>query len=209
MASSDTRWRITGDYFENCNCAVACPCLFSPAPPFTSQPTQGACEVAFGFHIDGGRYGDLSLDGLNVAMAVRTPGPMADGDWTVALYVDERANQAQRDALQAIFAGGAGGPMGNFAPLISKVLGIAAVPINWRAEDRRRSIEIPGRMQMGVTAAPGLVPDDAIWARNAHPFASEVAMAVGTEASTWADYGLRWDNSGKNGHYAPIDWTNA
>ena len=22
-----TQWRLTGDYFENCNCDVACPCL--------------------------------------------------------------------------------------------------------------------------------------------------------------------------------------
>lgn len=206
--AADTRWRVTGDYFENCNCDVACPCLFSPAPPFTSQPTQGACEVAFGFHVGHGNFGDVRLDGLNVAMAVRTPGPMAEGDWTVALYVDEAADGPQREALTAIFSGAAGGTMGNFAPLISTVLGVVPAPIRWHAEAGRRSIEIPGRMALGVVAAPSVVPDEAIWARNAHPFASEVAMAVGTEASTWADFGMRWDNSGKNGHYAPIDWTN-
>jgi hypothetical protein len=209
MATSDTRWRITGDYFENCNCDLVCPCLFSSAPPFTSRPTQGACEVAMGFHIDHGTFGDVALDGLNVAMLVRTPGPMAEGDWTVALYVDERADEPQREGLTAIFSGAAGGTMGNFAPLISKVLGVVPAPIHWHAEDLRRSIEIPGRMAMGVAAAPSVVPDEAIWARNAHPFASEVAMAVGTEASTWTDYGQHWDNSGKNGHYAAIDWTNA
>ncbi|MFL5625724.1 MAG: DUF1326 domain-containing protein, partial [Ktedonobacteraceae bacterium] len=56
MASTQTSWQITGDYFENCNCDVVCPCLFSPNPPLTSRPTAGACEVAFGFHIDQGRY---------------------------------------------------------------------------------------------------------------------------------------------------------
>jgi len=34
-------------------------------------------------------------------------------------------------------------------------------------------------------------------------------MAVGEDGSTWTDYGMRWDNSGKNGHYAPINWSNA
>ena len=63
-------------------------------------------------------------------------------------------------------------------------------------------------MAMGVVAVPSMVPDQAIWARNAHVFASEIAMAVGTDASTWTDFGMRWDNSGKNGHYAPIDWSN-
>jgi hypothetical protein len=207
--AADTRWRITGDYFENCNCDVVCPCLFSPAPPLTSKPTQGACEVAFGFHVDHGKFGDVALDGFNVAVLARTPGPMAEGNWTVALYVDESADESQRAALTAIFSGAAGGTMGNLAPLISTVLGVVPAPIHWRADDRRRSIEIPGRMAMGVVAAPSMVPDQAIWARNAHPFASEIAMAVGTDASTWTDFGMRWDNSGKNGHYAPIDWTNA
>jgi hypothetical protein len=34
-------------------------------------------------------------------------------------------------------------------------------------------------------------------------------MAAGNEQSTWEDYGMRWDNSGKNGHYAAITWSNA
>ena len=38
-------WSIAGEYFENCNCTVACPCIFSANAPFTSQPTEGACEV--------------------------------------------------------------------------------------------------------------------------------------------------------------------
>jgi hypothetical protein len=207
MATSDPRWQITGGYIENCSCDVVCPCLFSPAP--ANVPTQGACEVALGFHVDAGRYGDVSLDGLNAAVAFRTPGPMQDGDWTAAFYVDERGNDAQRDALEAIVSGKAGGIIGDLMSMVSTVLGVAVVPITWHAEDRRRSMEIPGRMHVGVTATPGNDPDDAIWARNAHPFAPEVAMAIGTEARTWTDYGRHWDNSGKNGHYAPIDWTNA
>jgi hypothetical protein len=32
-------------------------------------------------------------------------------------------------------------------------------------------------------------------------------VAVGSVDSTYADHGLRWDNSGKNAHYAPINWS--
>jgi hypothetical protein len=35
MASTQTRWQLAGDYFENCNCDVVCPCLFSPNAPLT------------------------------------------------------------------------------------------------------------------------------------------------------------------------------
>ncbi|MDP9366738.1 MAG: DUF1326 domain-containing protein, partial [Chloroflexota bacterium] len=173
-------------------------------------PTEGACEVAFAFHLDKGSFGDVSLDGLNAALIARTPGPMIEGNWSVALYVDERADERQREALQAIFAGQAGGTMGNFAPLISEVLGVKAVPITYRTEGKRRSVEIPGIMTMAVhPVASAMGEDKELVAINAHPFAPEgVAMAVGEQGSTWADYGLRWDNSGKNGHYAPIRWSN-
>lgn len=202
-------WQITGDYFENCNCDVVCPCLFSPNAPLTSQPTAGACEVAFGFHIDHGRYDATPLDGLNVALIARAPGQMAQGNWSVALYLDERANEQQSQGLQAIFTGADGGPMAILAPLISTVLGAKAVPINFQKVGKRRSVEIPSIMQLAVQALPSLNPDQEIWAQNAHPFASSVSLAVGEEHSTFADYGMHWDNSGKNGHYAPISWSNA
>jgi hypothetical protein len=165
--------------------------------------------VAFAFHVDKGNYGDVTLDGLNAAVTAHSPGIMADGNWSVAVYVDDRANDQQREALQAVFTGSAGGPLGGVVPLISTVLGIKSTPIAYRIEGKRRSVEISNLMHIGVHAAPGLDPEKEIFATNAHPFAPEgVAMAVGDEASTWTDYGMRWDNSGKNGHYAAIRWSN-
>src|SRR5258708_16724572 len=99
MASTQTRWQIAGDYFENCNCDVVCPCLFSPNPPLTSRPTAGTCELAIGFHINRGSYGDVSLDGLALAMMVHIPGPMADGNWSAAIYLNTRPNQPQHHHL--------------------------------------------------------------------------------------------------------------
>ncbi len=208
MAPTQTRWQIKGDYFESCNCDIVCPCLVSLNAPMTSKPTQGACEVAFAFHIDSGSYGDSRLDGLNAAVIARTPGAMAAGDWTVALYVDERGDAGQRDALQAIFSGASGGMMANFSPLISTILGVKAVPISFQKEGRRRAVEIPDLLHMSVQAIPN-VAAEAMVAANLHPFNLEgVALATGEAGSTWDDYGHHWDNSGKNGHYAPITWSN-
>jgi hypothetical protein len=211
MAEATTpSWDFTGSYFENCNCAVVCPCLFSAGAPLSAQPTEGACEVAFAFHVDQGRYDDVSLDDLNVAMIARTPGPMIEGNWTAALYVDERADDRQQTALQTIFTGQAGGVMGAFAPLISEVLGVRMVPISYQVEGNRRWVEIPDIMNLAVRAAPSAMgADQEITATNAHPFAPEgLVLAVGDEGSVWSDYGMRWDNSGRNGHYAPIRWSN-
>jgi hypothetical protein len=207
--ATETRWQISGDYFESCNCNVVCPCLVSSGAPLTAQPTQGVCEVALIVHIDKGSYGAVSLDGLNAVVVVHTPGPMANGNWKVAAYVDQRANDQQADAIGTIMSGSVGGPMAAFAPLISENLGAKKVPIDYRIKGKVRSAEIPGIMQMSVRPLASLRENEEIWASTGHPFnPDKLALAVGEQGSTFTDHGMRWDNSGKNGHYAPISWSN-
>ena len=76
MAATQQKWHLSGDYFENCNCNIVCPCLVSPSAPLTTRPSQGVCDVALIFHIEKGNYGKVSLDGLNVAVVGHAPGPM-------------------------------------------------------------------------------------------------------------------------------------
>ena len=99
---AEVQWHFSGDYFENCNCSVVCPCLVSKNPPLTARPTEGVCDVALIFHIESGDYNGTALDGLNVALAVHAPGPMADGNWSVAAYIDQRASDKQTEALGEI-----------------------------------------------------------------------------------------------------------
>ena len=72
--ADQVQWQLSGDYFENCSCTVVCPCLVSKAAPLTSRPTEGVCNVPLIFHVESGRYGSIVLDGLNVALAIQTPG---------------------------------------------------------------------------------------------------------------------------------------
>jgi hypothetical protein len=129
-------WKIAGSYFEVCNCDVACPCLF------LSPPTSGDCTLLLAWHIDHGRFGQIDLDGLNAVLAVHSPGHMLEVKWKVALYIDERANQDQQDALTQIFSGQAGWPLAGFAPFIGEVLGVKTATIEYRAEGKRRSIRL-------------------------------------------------------------------
>jgi hypothetical protein len=93
--------------------------------------------------------------------------------------------------------------------MISTVLGTKIVPIIFNVEGKRRSVEIPNIMHVAVQPLPSLDPDNEIWALNAHPFAPKVALAVGDQNMSWTDYGMSWDNSGKHGYYAPINWSSA
>ena len=128
-----------GTYIEACNCEAACPCIF------LSPPTEGECKVVVGWHVDKGRHGDTSLDGLNAALIVYTPGNMKDGQWKVALYLDERGNDEQRTALQGIFLGDDGGHIANLGPLIADVLGARPARITFdKGANARFRFEVDG-----------------------------------------------------------------
>ncbi len=206
MVSSPTPWQLTGDYFENCNCQFVCPC---PTSDLKATPTEGHCDVPLAFHIDRGRFGETDLDGLTAVVVIYAPGPMIQGNWSVAAYIDERANEAQRQALGAIFSGTAGGPLAALAPLISTNLGAKFVPITYAAAGKTRSVTIPNVLAMNVEGTSGANQAEPMYLDNiGHPAATRLALAKGTR-TTYTDHGMSWDNSGKNGHYAPIRWSNS
>jgi hypothetical protein len=140
-------WHIHGEYLENCNCEVLCPCLLGPrnARGATSaRPTEGHCDVPVVFHITRGSHGVVDLASTRAALAVYTPGPMGEGNWTMGLYLDEAGSSVQRGALEAIFAGRDGGPMARIAALVATWLPTRVVPIDFGVAGRRRWARIPG-----------------------------------------------------------------
>jgi len=196
-------WKIDGEYFENCNCDVLCPCITTN---LQGKPTQGHCDVVLAFHVEKGTFDGVKLDGLNAVVAAATPGIMAQGNWKVAAYLDQRASPEQLKALEAIFSGAAGGPMAAFSPFVGEMLAGKVVPIAYESSGTRRRVAIPGILDLSVEGVVGADGKSALTIENApHPCSSSLAIAQGVD-SRYGDHGWRWDNSGKNGHYAPIHW---
>lgn len=203
---AETDWRLEGDYFETCNCDYLCPCItsFMQAPP-----TTGECKVAIAFQINKGHYGELSLDGVAFVVAAYTPGPMADGDWTVGLIIDDGASGKQVEAIGAIASGGAGGPMAPLAGLIGTFAGIETRPIKFEQDGMRWSISIPDMLEQSCEGVPGaLDPAVPVYIENvAHPANSKLALAKATGSHLHA-FGIDWDDDSgnNNGHFAPFSW---
>ncbi len=211
MPSAQTpSWHLEyGDYFENCSCSIACPCFFSAAAPLSARPTEGFCNVPLVFHIESGRYGDIALDGLNVFVILHAPGVMADGDWTVATYIDQRADDAADRCPGCNLRRHRRWPHGRVHAADSKNLGVSKVPITFRIDGKTRSAEIPGILHMSVDPLQTLHPSGEMWANLGHPVSPDkMVLAVGAPGNTFSDQGMRWDNSGKQGLYASIQWSN-
>jgi hypothetical protein len=205
MSQSSQGWRIEGEYFESCNCTVLCPCLLSHAQ---AEPTEKHCDVVLATHINKGAFGDLDLTGLNAVQVVQTPGPMAQGNGTLAVYVDEKASASQRAALEQIFTGAAGGPPALVVGMTSKRMPVKTVPIVFEMNGNSRRLVIPSIAEVTVEAIEG-TPHNTVWLENVmHPFSTRLAAARGRNSS-YKDHSLVFDNSGRNGHFVPITWASS
>lgn len=134
-----TRWRVAGRYFEACSCEAVCPCRRVGARP-GGRSTYGVCDFALGWSIDEGHAEGVDLAGLQVVMAGSYDDDETGSPWRVALYIDDRASDQQREALERIFLGRSGGStLSNFAAFIGDVLAVrsARISIDHAAGGRR------------------------------------------------------------------------
>jgi len=200
----ETHWKLDGTYFETCNCEATCPCIF------LSPPAEGECKVIVSWHIDKGRFGEIQLDDLNVAMFVHSPGNMVEGNWKVALYLDSRADQRQQEGLTRIFSGQAGGHPADLAPLIDQVLGVKTCTIEYEAQGKKRKIRIADIASAEIQAQPGQGEAD-ITVTN-HPLAiapGYPAVVARSKEARYRDHGFELEVTNKNGLYSPFSYKNA
>ena len=200
-------WHIEGQYMETCNCAFLCPCITSN---LAAQPTEGDCKAAIALHIDRGEKDGVSLDGLNLVVLLRSPGRMADGDMTVGIIVDERADDGQAQALADIASGAAGGPMAGLAPLVSTNAGVEKRAITFERNGLEHRVEAGELVDQALLGIPSAVREgEALYIDNtAHPVSSRLALAKATRSRFHA-FGIDWDDTSgeRNGHFAPFSWS--
>jgi hypothetical protein len=120
-----TEWRVSGTYFEACNCEAICPCRRQGGVKLSTGSSYGVCDFALSWRIVEGAHDGTHLSGLSVVMA----GSYSDNEvvrtWRVCLYVDESATDEQYGALKAIFLGKAGGTtVRNYAAVIGEVYAV-------------------------------------------------------------------------------------
>ena len=131
-------WRIRGTYFESCNCDAICPCRRINGVP-GGRSTHGVCMGVLSWLIEEGASDAIDLSGLPVAMVVRYSDDEPGSPWTWILYLDVRATDEQRAALEAIYTGRAGGDAQAHFPWAWKASELAAVrPVAFDVDHTRR-----------------------------------------------------------------------
>lgn len=103
------------------------------------------------YRITRGNYGDVSLDGLGIGFVIDFPKAMHLGNGIGGWFVDERATPKQRDALQMILTGEAGGmPFEVFKMLFTRFMETQYVSIEFHLDGRNSSVRIGDAVSVAV-----------------------------------------------------------
>lgn len=212
MSSNIPRWNLSGDWFDVCKCKIPCPCAFA------QTPTYGDCDGVLAYHIKSGQYGNISLDGLNVVALADFQGNIWAGNTkaNIAVFFDESANDEQREALNMIFSGKAGGFMAEFAKLIGEVRGIEYAPVKIEvANDLSEwSAEIPGKVIAKGEALTGPMTPPGKRVQTVNLPGSEVGPGT---VATWGravvdevnapEVHYQWKRTGRSSKHIPFNWS--
>ena len=203
-------WQLAGDWFDVCNCTIPCPCTFAQAP------SEGDCNGILAWHVREGNFGDVRLDDLNVVAVGSFEGNIWAGEAkpVMGFFIDERADDRQRQGLETIFGGQAGGWPGDFASLISENRGVVYAPIKFEiAEDLAYwAVDVPGAATARAEALTGPTTPPGKRVQVHNPPGAEVGPG---QIATWGratvdsvdTFGFTWDWAGRSSKHFPFDWS--
>ncbi len=176
------QWLFKSETYDNCNCAANCGCQFN------LPSTHGFCQSAFVGAIVEGHFNDTPLAGLKWAGLYKWPGEIADGNGQRLIVIDERADDAQRVALETIISGEACAPLSSFfsvfASTCTEFCETLFLPIDLEAnlELRTAKVEIPGVLKSNGRPIINKFNDQ--------PFHIALARPSGSFEFTYAELGL-------------------
>jgi hypothetical protein len=201
-------WNLSGVMVESCSCNVGCPCNFA------QDPTYGWCKANASWHIEQGKYGNVDLDGLNVILIEdHPPGNILKNNWTVGLVIDSKANAQQREALQRIFSGKAGGFLSQIAQLWTKFLGVEYAPIDIGSDGKEWHIKVgEGKLDVESGWFKSPLATEPLPIQIVNPPVSEagpgstITMGQASKSRNNGLFGYIWNFDGRSSKTALFKW---
>lgn len=197
-------WSLQGEMALSCNCTVFCPCVLSLGE---HPPTEGRCQTWAGVRIDAGHFGDVDLKGINVGLMMDLPGIMARGNWTVALFVDDKAPEPAADAITRIFSGQAGGTTHLLSILVGDFLGVHRTPISYVTDGETRRVKFDGYVDGAITPVRGNGHGNVV-IRNSQYWVGPDVIVARSEKSRFRGFGRNWNLAGRSAELVRLDWGN-
>ena len=197
------KWTLRGELALSCSCAVFCPCVLSLGQ---HPPTEGQCQTWAGIRIDEGNHGSTELGGINVGLMMEIPGLMSRGNWTAALFIDEKASAQAVNGLTSIFTGRAGGSTHLLSILVGRFLGVQQVPITYARKGESRVVQIDKILDGEVTPIPGKERGANVTIRNSEYWIAADVTVSRADKSRFRAFGRNWNFAGRSAEICKLDW---
>lgn len=195
-------WRAAGLLFENCNCTVVCP----GHTHFSQNCTHERCVGFWALRVDEGAWGGVDLAGVCAVLAYESPRRMIDGGWTQAIVLDAAAGRAQREAMERILTGRAGGPWEVLARFVGRRLPTRVAPIRVDDEPALKRVAVEGLMEGAVEAIRGRDPGRPVTLQNMFNQIHAPEQVIARGSSRFDDDALAWRNEGTHGLWSRFSW---
>jgi hypothetical protein len=144
-------WWAKGLLFENCSCQLVCPGHLH----FDQLCTHERCLGYWAIRVDDGRFGPVAMAGIKALVAFDSPQHMISGNWTEVVIIDQAASQDQRDAMEMLLTGRAGGPWEVLAKFVGRWLETRFLPIEFSEEAGTKKASIAGLLEAAITDIRG------------------------------------------------------
>ena len=201
--SSREPWHIKGELMLSCNCTVFCPCVLSLGK---HGPTEGTCQTWGGVRIDDGRWGDIDLSGINMALMIEIPGQMSRGNWSAGVFIDNAADVYQVKALTRIMSGQAGGNTRLLSILVGRFLGVWQEDVRYEVEGDVRRLTVPKIIDGEIVPIPGSRAGDHTTIENSQYWIGPKIIVAQARKSRFRHQGRNWDFKGRSAEIVPLDW---
>ena len=195
-------WFARGLLFENCSCTLVCPGHMH----FSQNCTGERCKGYWAVRVDEGRFGDVPLDGTRVVIAFDSPQRMIDGGWVETIIIDESASAAERQALEAIVRGEAGGPWAKLASFVGTWQPTEFRPIVFEDEGPVKRASIVDRLRTVVTQIRGRDKSRPVLFENIFNQIHAPTQVIALGESEYDDGAVRFRTTGSHGLFSHFEW---
>ena len=194
-AATSQGYQLEGTLLEVCSCNTLCPCWIG------EDPDNGTCDTVIAYNLTSGKIRGVDVSGLSIVNVGHIPGNVLDGNWRIAVYVDDRASDEQMEAMLDAFNGKLGGPLADLAGLVGEVVSVERAPISHTIIDGAGTLNVGDKVDCAMHPYRG--PDGSITTLNNSVFSTVpgapayVAIAD-HERINIPEHGYQWELENKN-----------
>ena len=174
---------------------------------FSQNCTHERCKGFWALRFDDGTFGSVALGGTRAVVVFDTPQRMIDGQWTERIIIDEAASPVQREALETMLTGRAGGPWEKLGQFVAIREPTEFRRIEFVDDGATKRASIAGRLTAVVNQIRGRDKSKPVLFENIFNQIHAPQQVIALGDANYDDGVIRFANAGTHGLFSSFEWT--